>query len=59
MIAEAKKKNFVLFMRCSETSITGTTWHTAGLVWRLRPSDVEIQLLGHTHKVLRTIKKIV
>ena len=24
----------------------GTTWHTAGLVWRLRPSDVEIQLLS-------------
>lgn len=25
----------------------GTTWHTAGLVWRLRPSDVEIQLINH------------
>lgn len=23
----------------------GTTWHTAGLVWRLRPNDVEIQLV--------------
>ncbi|XP_023344278.1 sarcosine dehydrogenase, mitochondrial isoform X2 [Eurytemora carolleeae] len=36
--------------------IGGTTWHTAGLVWRLRPSDVEIQLLGHTHKILSSLE---
>jgi len=34
----------------------GTTWHTAGLVWRLRPSDTEIQLLGHTHSVLERLE---
>jgi len=34
----------------------GTTWHTAGLVWRLRPNDTEIQLLGHTHKVLTNLE---
>ena len=34
----------------------GTTWHTAGLVWRLRPNDTEIQLLSHTHKVLTSLE---
>lgn len=31
----------VLLERAKLTA--GTTWHTAGLVWRLRPSDVEIE----------------
>ncbi|XP_046403823.1 sarcosine dehydrogenase, mitochondrial-like [Ischnura elegans] len=34
----------------------GTTWHTAGLVWRLRPSDVEIQLLDSTRNLLRRLE---
>ena len=29
----------------------GTTWHSAGLVWRLRPSDVEVELLAHTRSL--------
>jgi len=40
-----------------ETCDTGTTWHTAGLVWRLRPSDTEIQLLSHTHQVLTNLEE--
>uniref|UniRef100_A0A673MTK0 Sarcosine dehydrogenase, mitochondrial n=1 Tax=Sinocyclocheilus rhinocerous TaxID=307959 RepID=A0A673MTK0_9TELE len=27
---------------------SGTTWHTAGLLWQLRPSDTEVELLAHT-----------
>lgn len=27
---------------------SGTTWHSAGLLWQLRPSDVEIRLIQHT-----------
>jgi len=34
----------------------GTTWHTAGLVWRLRPSDTEIQLLNHTRDVIQRLE---
>ncbi|OXB69052.1 hypothetical protein ASZ78_009528 [Callipepla squamata] len=30
----------------------GTTWHTAGLLWQLRPSDVEVELLAHTRDVV-------
>ncbi|XP_030599241.1 sarcosine dehydrogenase, mitochondrial [Archocentrus centrarchus] len=30
----------------------GTTWHTAGLLWQLRPSDVEVELLAHTRNVI-------
>lgn len=33
----------------------GTTWHSAGLVWRLRPSDQEVELLGHTRDLAREI----
>lgn len=34
----------------------GTTWHTAGLVWRLRPSDVEIQLIAHMHSLVNGLE---
>jgi len=34
----------------------GTTWHTAGLIWRLRPNDVEIQLLGATRDLLMRLE---
>ena len=27
---------------------TGTTWHSAGLVWRLRPSDIDTMVIKHT-----------
>jgi len=47
--------NAVLLERDLLTS--GTTWHTAGLVWRLRPNDTEIQLLSHTHKVLSGLEE--
>lgn len=35
----------------------GTTWHTAGLVWRLRPNDVEIELLATTRNLLRSLEE--
>lgn len=42
--------NAVLLERAQLTA--GTTWHTNGLVWRLRPNDVEIQLLATTRELL-------
>lgn len=33
----------------------GTTWHSAGLVWRLRPSDVEVDLLAHTRALANEV----
>ena len=33
----------------------GTTWHSAGLVWRLRPSDQEVELLAHTRHLARDV----
>ncbi|XP_012884921.1 PREDICTED: sarcosine dehydrogenase, mitochondrial [Dipodomys ordii] len=35
-----------------ERVTSGTTWHTAGLLWQLRPSDVEVELLAHTRRVV-------
>uniref|UniRef100_A0A2K5LWW7 Sarcosine dehydrogenase n=1 Tax=Cercocebus atys TaxID=9531 RepID=A0A2K5LWW7_CERAT len=35
-----------------ERLTSGTTWHTAGLLWQLRPSDVEVELLAHTRRVV-------
>lgn len=36
---------------------SGTTWHTAGLFWQLRPNDVEVQLLRGTKNVLDNIEE--
>lgn len=44
----------VLLEQAKVTS--GTTWHTAGLHWRLRPNDVEIQLLASTKKLLESLE---
>ena len=33
----------------------GTTWHSAGLLWRLRPSDIEVELLAHTRLIARDV----
>lgn len=44
----------VLLERAQLTS--GTTWHTAGLVWRLRPNDVEIHLLATTRDLLMNLE---
>lgn len=35
----------------------GTTWHTCGLVWRLRPNDVDVQLLNNSRDMLIDIQK--
>jgi sarcosine dehydrogenase len=32
----------------------GTTWHSAGLFWSLRPNDVEIELLGRTYELVKS-----
>lgn len=45
----------VLLERSKVTS--GTTWHTAALVWSLRPSDVDIQMLQKTRKLLANLEK--
>ncbi|XP_055711503.1 sarcosine dehydrogenase, mitochondrial [Phlebotomus papatasi] len=44
----------VLVERSKITS--GTTWHTAGLVWRLRPNDVEIQLLASSRNLFLSLE---
>lgn len=33
---------------------SGTTWHSAGLHWRLRPNDSDIQLLDVTRELCKT-----
>ncbi|XP_046441775.1 sarcosine dehydrogenase, mitochondrial-like isoform X2 [Daphnia pulex] len=48
-------KNAVLLERNRLTS--GTTWHTAGLVWRLRPSDIDVRLLAYTHQLLKGLEE--
>ncbi|XP_077140438.1 sarcosine dehydrogenase, mitochondrial isoform X4 [Ranitomeya variabilis] len=49
-LAKMGMNNVVLLERDRLTS--GTTWHTAGLLWQLRPSDVEVELLAHTRNVV-------
>lgn len=45
----------VLLERAKLTA--GTTWHTAGLVWRLRPNDVDIQLLANSRNMLMQLEE--
>jgi len=33
------------------TLTAGTTWHSAGMLWRLRPSDVDVELHTHTRNM--------
>ncbi|XP_037547965.1 sarcosine dehydrogenase, mitochondrial [Nematolebias whitei] len=49
-LAKMGLTNAVLLERDRLTA--GTTWHTAGLLWQLRPSDVEVELLAHTRNVV-------
>ncbi|KAM9176625.1 sarcosine dehydrogenase, mitochondrial [Mergus octosetaceus] len=49
-LAKLGVTSVVLLERDRLTS--GTTWHTAGLLWQLRPSDVEVELLAHTRDVV-------
>eukprot|EP00929_Paragymnodinium_shiwhaense_P018855 TRINITY_DN13044_c0_g1_i1.p1 TRINITY_DN13044_c0_g1~~TRINITY_DN13044_c0_g1_i1.p1 ORF type:complete len:971 (-),score=223.55 TRINITY_DN13044_c0_g1_i1:355-3267(-) len=35
----------------------GTTWHTAGMLWRLRPSDSDIELHTYTREMLIQLEK--
>ncbi|XP_032396219.1 sarcosine dehydrogenase, mitochondrial [Etheostoma spectabile] len=49
-LAKMGMTNLVLLERDRLTA--GTTWHTAGLLWQLRPSDVEVELLAHTRNVI-------
>ncbi|XP_067825548.1 sarcosine dehydrogenase, mitochondrial-like [Heptranchias perlo] len=42
--------NVVLLERDQLTA--GTTWHTAGLLWQLRPNDIEIELLRYTREIV-------
>jgi sarcosine dehydrogenase len=44
----------VLLERAKLTS--GTTWHTAGCIWRLRPNDVDTLLLNDTRDVLMQLE---
>ena len=46
-------KNIVLLEKDQLTA--GTTWHSAGLVWRLRPSDLELEILDYTHYLARDV----
>lgn len=54
-LAKRGVTNAVLLEKDSLTA--GTTWHTAGLVWRLRPSDVEIQLLSHMVNLVNSLEE--
>ena len=38
-------------------NLLGTTWHTAGLVWRLRPNDTDIQLHHHMNNLVNSIEE--
>ncbi len=34
----------------------GTTWHSAGMLWRLRPSDIDIELHAYTREMCKQLE---
>ena len=36
---------------------SGTTWHTGGLLWTLRPDDIQIQLHQSTRNLIISLKE--
>ncbi|XP_033643336.1 sarcosine dehydrogenase, mitochondrial-like [Asterias rubens] len=52
-LAKMGVTNAVLVERDQLTS--GTTWHTGGLVWNLRPSDIEVRLLKYMAHLVRSV----
>lgn len=41
---------------CEKAKLTsGTTWHTAGLVWSLRPNATEVQILKRTKQMFKEL----
>ena len=47
--------NAILLERHQLTA--GTTWHSAGMLWRLRPSDVDIQLHAYTRDLIQRLER--
>lgn len=35
---------------------SGTTWHSAGMLWRLRPNDTDIELNAYTRELLQQLE---
>eukprot|EP00794_Sanderia_malayensis_P015715 gene15715-17300_t len=52
-LAKLGVKNAVLLEKDQLTA--GTTWHSAGLVWRLQPSDITVELLNYTQRLGKTV----
>ena len=41
----------------SHSLTAGTTWHTAGMLWRLRPSYVDVELQAYTREVAMRLEQ--
>lgn len=54
-LAKKGVTNTVLLEKHALTA--GTTWHTAGLVWSLRPSDTTVQLLRYMIDLMPKLEK--
>lgn len=54
-LAKMGMTNVVLLEK--ENLTAGTTWHTAGMLWRLRPSDTDVALLRHSRDVYKTLEE--
>ena len=35
---------------------SGTTWHTAGMVWSINPSDVYVEMIDYTKKMIESLQ---
>jgi len=35
----------------------GTTWHSAGMLWRLRPSDIDVEMHAYTREICKKLEQ--
>ncbi len=54
-LAKLGMTNVVLLEK--ENLTAGTTWHTAGMLWRLRPSDTDVALLRNSRDVYKSLEE--
>jgi hypothetical protein len=66
VVAKVRNKNtiicfFFLAQRCvrfcGECYVAGTTWHSAGMLWRLRPSDIDIELHAYGRELCLQLER--
>lgn len=51
-----QKKGLATILLERDQLTSGTTWHSAGMLWRLRPTDTDIELNAYSKEMCKTLE---